>query len=54
MKRFPTPLSSFMTRLLGTVVMSGLWLSSPVAAAGPPASPDGGFDRIVGIVRPTL
>jgi hypothetical protein len=28
------------TRMLGTVVLSGLWLSSPVAAAGPPASPD--------------
>jgi hypothetical protein len=41
MKRFPTLLNSFMTCLLGTVVLSGLlWLSSPVAAAGPPSSPD--------------
>ena len=41
MKRFPTPLSSFMTCLLGTVVLGSLsWLSSPVAAAGPPAGPD--------------
>jgi hypothetical protein len=41
MKRFPTPLSAFMTCLLVTVVLSSLsWLSSPVAAAAPPASPD--------------
>jgi len=40
MKRFLRSISPFMTRLLGTVVLSGLWLSSPVASAGPPASPD--------------
>jgi hypothetical protein len=47
MKRFLSPLVPFRTRLLGTVVLSGLSLSSPVAAAGPARE-----SRQGGIARP--